>query len=223
MKIVTDISRYQYTPEKNVDFRVMRNEAAAVIVKAGQGLVKDATFDIAWRDAKAAGLPRGSYWFYDSRVSPKRQAEKWVQFLNNELGEFGMWLDLEEVYGGPYAGFQNWYDFTARVFTLIPNAPLGIYTNFYYWTERTAMLSKEKLDYFADFPLWIAAYNTDKPMIPAPWKDWFLWQFTGAGDGHKYGCPSKGVDLSYYREPPSDKKNILQAHFDYRRAEYKEI
>ncbi len=28
-----------------------------------------------WQGAKAAGLMRGSYWFYDSRTSPKRQAE----------------------------------------------------------------------------------------------------------------------------------------------------
>ena len=64
----------------------MRNNGAAgVIIRAGQNVWPDPKFDTFWAGAKAAGLPRGTYWFYDSRVSPESQADL---FYSRFAGDF---------------------------------------------------------------------------------------------------------------------------------------
>src|SRR5689334_6683785 len=78
-----DVSFYEDDPEtpQGIDFIKMRANAGFVIVRAGQNLWPDPDFKINWREAKKAGMPRGSYWFYDSRVDPKRQAEIWASMF----------------------------------------------------------------------------------------------------------------------------------------------
>src|SRR5690349_7631969 len=76
-----DVSFYQDDPEtpQGIDFKRMKASAGYVIIRAGQNVWVDSDFKGNWLAAKQAGLPRGSYWFYDSRVEPKKQAELWVQ------------------------------------------------------------------------------------------------------------------------------------------------
>jgi len=165
--IVPDVSFYQYDYFDNtrqkiikwIDFALMRSKSPAVIIRAGQNTWQDIAFDVSWRAAKEAGLQRGSYWFYDSRANPKRQAEKYVEVLGNDAGELELWCDFEDNYGGPYGGMYNWYDFMERIRALMPNKQLGIYTGYYYWLENTKSIES----YFAQYPLWIAAYGVAKP------------------------------------------------------------
>jgi GH25 family lysozyme M1 (1,4-beta-N-acetylmuramidase) len=74
-----DVSFYQDDPEtpQGIDFAKMRTASEYVIIRAGQNLWVDRDFKANWRESKAAGFPRGSYWFYDSRADPKKQAELW--------------------------------------------------------------------------------------------------------------------------------------------------
>ena len=136
---------------------------------------------------------RGSYWFYDSRVNPKRQAEKWVETLGNDTGEMEMWCDYEDRYGGPFGGWRNWFDFMERIKTLLPEKKLGVYTGYYYFQEFAA-----GINYFAQYPLWIAWYNPTMPLIPPIWQDWTYWQFTDDGDGTLFGVESREIDLNYF-------------------------
>ena len=73
-----DVSFYQDKPDtpKGIDFAMMKAAGARfAIIRAGQNLWEDRAFDESWRNSKGV-LPRGSYWFYDSRVDPKFQAKK---------------------------------------------------------------------------------------------------------------------------------------------------
>src|SRR5690349_8593011 len=99
-----DVSFYQDDPEtpQGIDFIKMRASAGYVIIRAGQNLWPDPDFKINWREAKKAGMPRGSYWFYDSRVDPKRQAEIWASMFEGDYGELPLFADFEENYKGPY-------------------------------------------------------------------------------------------------------------------------
>jgi len=143
---IVDISFWQYgykdpangdwTIIKYVDFLKMKTMVDAVIIRAGQNLWKDRAFQVSWDNAKLAGVPRSSYWYYDSRAEPKKQAELWVSTLGNDLGELPLWADLEETYGGQYKGWNNWYVFLERIKQLLPNKEIGIYTGFYYWKEN---------------------------------------------------------------------------------------
>jgi len=199
-----DVSFYQDDPEtpQGIDFVKMRASAGYVIIRAGQNSWVDSDFKVNWREAKLAGLPRGSYWFYDSRTEPKKQAELWVQQFGGDFGELPLFADFEEAYGGAYKGWRNWYTFLERLKTLVGGHEIAIYTAYYYWRDNApnATTQTTNLNYFKQYPLWIANYSTTEPLVPLPWKkgEWLFWQYTEVGDGKLYGVESKGIDLNYF-------------------------
>lgn len=203
-----DISFYQddVTTPLHIDFSKMAERAKFVIIRAGQSTWPDRDFRINWMAAKGI-LPRGSYFFYDSRTSPKVQAQLWHSMFDGDYGEMPLFADFEDNYGGAYGTWKHWYDFLEEVKRLIPNKQIGIYTGYYYWFERTVNtgIEVQQLEYFKQYPLWIAAYGTSAPRIPRPWTDWYMWQFTSSGDGYLYGVESKEIDLNYIKgEIPSN-------------------
>ena len=191
-----DVSFWQDDPTTplGINFNTMKVQTDGVIIRAGQNVWQDNEFDISWKASKDAGMIRGSYWFYDSRVNPKRQAEKFVEVLGNDLGEMEMWMDFEDTYGGDFGKQQDWYDFAERLKVLVPGKQLGVYTGYYYWMERISSIN----GYFEQYPLWLAWYNPEPPFIPKPWKEWWLWQYTDNGIGPIYGVESKSIDLNYF-------------------------
>ncbi|MFN3491648.1 MAG: GH25 family lysozyme, partial [Anaerolineales bacterium] len=201
--IGTDVSFYQDDPQtpQGIDFVKMRQYGAAfAIIRAGQNLWIDRDFKVNWREAKAAGIPRGSYWFYDSRADPKKQAELWVSLFNGDTGELPLWADFEDNYKGQFAGWKHWYNFIERLKELLPSKEIGVYTAYYYWQENTVSVGipSASLNYFKQYPLWVANYGVANPLIPKPWTTWTLWQFTDNGDGFPYGVESKNIDLNYF-------------------------
>lgn len=202
-----DCSFYQddnNTPQ-GINFFKMREVAHCVILRTGQNTWPDPDFKRNWIEAKAAGLPRGSYWFFDSRIEAKRQAEMYVNLLDGDLGELPLFGDFEDRYNGPYDGWRHYYNFMATLERLLPGKELGIYTGYWFWREKTisAGISKDSLNYFKKFPLWIANYGAngdlpERPPIPEPWDDWTLWQFTDNGDGTAYGVESLNIDLNFF-------------------------
>lgn len=199
-----DVSFYQDDPTTpaHIDFAKMNRSADYVIIRAGQNLWPDRDFPRNWAAAKAAGLPRGSYWFYDSRADPKRQAELWVDTMDGDLGELPMFADFEEAYGGQFKGWRNWYNFLERLKELVDQKEIAIYTAFYYWRDNAPNpnTQAQNLEYFHQYPLWIANYGVTTPSVPKPWgaNEWLFWQFTEVGDGNLYGVESKGIDLNYF-------------------------
>lgn len=199
-----DVSFYQDDPEtpQGIDFVKMKESAEFVIIRAGQNLWVDSDFKYNWREAKKAGLWRGSYWFFDSRANPKRQAELWYQVLEGDLGELPLFADFEDNYGGQYSGWRQWFDFLERLKELAGEKEIAIYTAYFYWRDNApnATTQAKNLEYFHQYPLWIANYGVQEPTIPKPWgpKEWLFWQFTEGGDGALYGVESNGIDLNHF-------------------------
>ena len=198
-----DVSFYQDDPQtpQGINFIKMRQAGAGyIIIRAGQNLWGDRDFKANWRESKAAGMPRGSYWFYDSRADPKKQAELWVSQFDGDFGELPLWCDFEDNYGGSFKGWKNWYNFMERLKALVPDKELGVYTAYYYWLENMAGVPTASVNYFKQYPLWIANYGTTTPLVPKPWiaDEWTLWQFTDNGDGALYGVESGNIDLNYF-------------------------
>ncbi len=199
-----DVSFYQDDPEtpQGIDFVKMRASAGYVIIRAGQNTWVDSDFKVNWREAKLAKLPRGSYWFYDSRTEPKKQAELWVEQFGGDFGELPLFADFEESYMGPYRGWKNWYTFLERLKALVNGHEIAIYTAYYYWRDNAPNPETQaaNLNYFKQYPLWIANYGATEPLVPLPWKkgEWLFWQYTETGDGALYGVESKGIDLNYF-------------------------
>lgn len=196
--------------EAVVDFIKMKAAGIRfVIIRAGQNLWVDKMFVENWRKAKQAGIPRGSFWFYDSRIEPKEQAKLWWTLIRDDIGELVHVADLEENYKGAYSRASDMQVFLVEFQRLsgLPNSRIIIYTGFYWWTERIGDNS-----FFARYDLWLANYN---PMIyvkiPLPWTEGRLlfWQFTDHGDGAKYGASSAEIDLNYF----FDGEQAFQARF----------
>ena len=204
--IGTDVSFYNNsssTPQ-GIDYVKMRTLAQFTIIRAGQNLWPDSDLKSNWSASRAAGIARGSYWFYDSRADPKAQADLWVSLLGGDLGELPMFLDLEEAYGGAYSGWKNWVTFLERLKSNVPGKELGIYSAYYYFRDQAPSASSDlkNLQYFKQYTLWIANYgaNLTSPLVPQPWgaSDWIFWQYTPEGDGLAYGAESTAVDLNYF-------------------------
>lgn len=202
--IGADISFYQDNPNTpaGIDFARMNQLADFVIIRAGQNLWIDRDFVKNWQAAKTAGLPRGSYWYYDSRAHPKQQAELWASLLKQDMGELPLFADLEESYNGEFRGWQNWKIFLEHLRSLVGQKEIGIYTAYYYWANNAPnpVSQAQDLEYFHQYPLWIANYGVDTPLIPKPWNadEWLLWQFTAMGNGLLYGVESAEIDLNYF-------------------------
>jgi uncharacterized protein YgiM (DUF1202 family)/GH25 family lysozyme M1 (1,4-beta-N-acetylmuramidase) len=199
-----DVSFYQDDPGTplGINFVKMKQSAGYVIIRAGQNVWIDSDFKTNWRDSKTAGLPRGSYWFYDSRANPKEQAELWFSAFEDDLGELPLFADFEEAYGGLYTGWRHWKTFLERIKALAKGREIAIYTAYYYWVQNAPSATSDaaNLEYFHQYPLWIANYGVLSPLVPKPWAptEWTFWQFTDSGDGKLYGVESLGIDLNYF-------------------------
>jgi len=208
MKEIADVSFYQddnATPQ-GIDFEKMKLQSDAVIIRAGQNTWIDSDFKTNWAAAKAAGLMRGSYWYYDSRSEPEAQARLWAQALDGDFGELPLCLDFEESYGGAHSGWSKWWGFVKNVRKHIPEKSkhLMIYTGYYYWLEHTETMPQSTKNLFAELPLWIARYKATEPLIPSTWDKALLWQYTSTGDGPLWGVESLGIDLNRFLGDATD-------------------
>ena len=81
----------------------------------------------------------------------------------------------------------------------LPNLKLGVYTGYYYWLSHKPS-NQNSLNWFGQFPLWLAWY-TDNPSavkIPAPWTNLLYWQYSSHGDGPYYGVNTLNIDLNNF-------------------------
>lgn len=200
-----DISTYQDSPliAGNVDFQKMRSYGASfVVIRAGQGNWKDEDFDRSWDNAKGI-LPRASYFFFDNRYKPQEQARKYVEIISRDPEGF-CWLDLEHTVQGQYGRWQDWYDFLAE-FHRLCKYPVGIYTGYWYFTDRIKFATSYQKQFFAKYPLWLASYPTDpfnvdhsQIRIPYPWTRYVMLQSGTPAIGHAAGVESEDIDYDIW-------------------------
>ena len=211
-----DISYYQDSnlTAKRPDFNKMLEYGASfVVIRAGQWYWEDEDFVYHWAAAKEAGIPRAAYWFCDAGATGKEQANTFYNILkrNGWDGEL-LVADYEAI---SWRGWGELYNFIVELqrLTGLPNEKIAIYTGYYYWMENSPPTGASS-DWFAKYPLWLAAY-TDKPagvLVPPTWEDIpgqpFLWQNGTPAIGIAAGVESREIDydklngggntLSYY-------------------------
>jgi lysozyme len=209
---VPDVSFYQ----GNINFFKMKTAADGVIIRAGQANYADSKFTVNWTGAKAAGIPRGSYWFFDNRFPPLQQAQVWWSLIRSDLGELPHFLDIEGSYAadragsarageyqiqeGAYGGWRNWRILLDE-FKKLSNGKIriGIYTSYYSFTPL-APTGGAELDYFKQYLLWIANYGVTSPRLPKPWTSWLFWQYgtTPPLPVSSYGVQSSELDSNRF-------------------------
>lgn len=189
-----DVSFYQ----GEIDFIKMATLAQGVIIRAGQRNWVDIKFVENWASSKEASLPRGTYWFYDSREHPANQAALWWGLVKDDTAELVYVADFEESYRGPYASVNHLREFINEFQRLsnLPDNKIAIYTGYYWWNSRVGNDA-----FFKRFWLWLAWYGAQENVrIPLPWSESQLlfWQYTASGNGEAYGVSSKEIDLNWY-------------------------
>ena len=191
MIAINDISHHQDA----CDFKKFKTKSHGVIFKAGQGPWVDEKFEEFRNGAIQARVPFGTYWFYDERFEPKKQAQLWVATIKNNPGVLGAWLDLEEWKPGPFNTWVHWKECMEEFKALLPNVTIGVYTRKNYFDKHVG----NNYAYFVKHPVWVAHYTTDpKPLIPNGWQDWTIWQYSQTGDGKAHGVKSDNIDMDRY-------------------------
>ena len=195
-----DLSHWQddsATPKK-IDFDKMKSAGAQFcILKASQGTWTDHLFNDSYMRAKGI-LPRGAYHYFDWSKSGYEQAKWFVEVIRGDPPEIVPVVDYECRTNAPGrdVAITQLKDFITHVEGYTGRIPM-IYTGYYFWKDYGS-----SNPWWARFPLWIANYYVVKPMLPAPWMSWVLWQYTPKGNGPVYGVESLNIDMDYFYGTP---------------------
>jgi lysozyme len=148
----------------------------------------DPTFDDNWRGAKAAGLLRGAYHFFRSNVDPKKQADKFINYVKsmNDDGELRPVLDLETHDGQAKAKIisraKTWLDLVEEAFDKKPI----IYSGQFFLQDHFSEAGGGPPIWAKEYPLWLAQYPNQyvpgmQPVLPRGWFKWTFWQYSDKG------------------------------------------
>jgi lysozyme len=153
------------------------------ICRASQGLgaagtnSPDPTLSWNWPRIKAKGLARGAYHLLDPRLDGAAQASyfvKTVSAVGLEATDM-LWLDNETAGASPAAVSACARAFMAKLVSLRPHNPHGVYSFLSFITEGNCAG-------LGSYPLWLALFQSATPGAPAPWHSWTFWQSGTASD-----------------------------------------
>jgi lysozyme len=147
-----------------------------VFLKAYERSV-DPLFDSRWASMGVHGMHRGAYDFFHPGVDPIHQADSFLRAVSlfNKNTTDTMWLDWESTDNVPTPQDRaNGLKWLLRVEEKSGKTP-GIYVGPYFAEAL-------KLDQtFKRFPLWVCHYGAKCPLVPPPWDNWKVWQYSETG------------------------------------------
>lgn len=225
-----DISTHQDSPyiPGNNDFNQMK--AAGVhflVIRASNGLTKDADFDLNWENSKGL-FPVSPYHYYNNTKNPYEQARFYWSVIKDKIDDKCMvWVDIEDRQSG-YLGWKHWYNFIAELKRVsgLPSSRIGIYTGYYYWTEFTQTATTTELNWFVQFALWLAWYipnplESDPVKLqeqysiiksPKPWVTCKILQVGTPVIGNRLGVESEEIDWNHFNGTKEDFDNFFGGH-----------
>ena len=203
-----DISKYN----GNVNMKLAKqNGMDFVILKAGSGYSgEDPKFQQNYRNAKAAGLNVGAYWYsYAVNVEEaKEEAVRYLKILGKKQFEYPVYLDFEDP-SQRRIPTKTKTDMAIAFMSILEKN--GYYTGLYSsgsWINN--QFEKERLK---DYDIWIAHWHVTRPNCFTP--DYGMWQFTNKSKIK--GVPDTGeggVDMNYsYKNYPKIIKNAKLNNF----------
>ncbi|MFN2102684.1 cell wall-binding repeat-containing protein [Finegoldia dalianensis] len=203
-----DLSKFN----RNVNMKLAKqNGMDFVILKAGSGYSgEDPKFQQNYRNAKAAGLNVGAYWYsYAVNVEEaKEEAVRYLKILKNKQFEYPVYLDFEDP-SQRRIPTKTKTDMAIAFMSILEKN--GYYTGLYssgYWINN--QFEKERLK---DYDIWIAHWHVTSPNCFTP--DYGMWQFTNKSKIK--GVPDTGeggVDMNYsYKNYPKIIKNAKLNNF----------
>jgi lysozyme len=190
-----DVSYYQGT----VDWAAVKRAGKVfAFARVSDGTAHpDSQFARNWPAMKTAGIIRGVYQFFRASVDPTAQANLLLSKLQAagglQPGDLPPVIDIETADGQSnatvVARMRTWL---TRLEQAVGRKPL-IYT--------AAMMSSVLGNNFSSYPLWVANYTTQCPLMPSDWTSWKFWQKSSTGS---VGGISGNVDLDVFNGTLSD-------------------
>jgi lysozyme len=204
-----DVSLWQdnnSTPQM-VDFNKAKSAGASfVFIKTSQSLYLDPDFVMNWQNAGQSGILRGAYHYLDFKNKPaNKTAVLWASdqaaffwgAMRNLKSELPLVVDYEDSGGLPAADVRAGLKQFLEVFYALNKTRCMLYTSRGFWTAYGSTDA-----YWLQYQLWIAQYYYQalpaNPTLPKPFTKWLFWQYLEKGDGVKYGCESKYVDMNNF-------------------------
>ena len=159
-----DVSTYQ----NDIDWVTVAQNNHFAIIRAGYGFGHiDNYYEVNYKNAKAAGVKVGAYWYsYASSVSDAQQeANYFVQALKGKQFEWPVYYDIEEksIFEAGIASD------IAKAFCEILEANkyyCGIYSSTNFFNNYFDSYVKEK------FTIWLAHWDVDKPSYQGRYDVW---------------------------------------------------
>ena len=180
-----DISEFQ----QGINFNEMKNYGIkAVIIRAGYGREtsqKDSMFESHYRNAKAAGLKIGVYWYSyaDSAGDAEKEAKACLECINNKSLDMPIYYDLEDN-SQTKLGKAKLTEIAERFCETIKksNYRAGVYANLNWFNNY---LDYDKLK--GKYSIWLAQYNSVNEL------NCDIWQNSSTGRVSGYG---KNIDTN---------------------------
>jgi lysozyme len=186
--------------------------ASFAFMKSSQGVYVDPDFVMNWQHAGTAGILRGVYHFLDFKNKPaNKTANEWAidqavffyGVVKNLKMDFLPVCDFEDSGGLPAGTVRQAFKNFLESYFSISGLRCIIYTRNSFWSVYASADA-----YWRQYQLWVAQYYYQtlpaNPNLIPPFTTWHFWQFTDKGDGLKYGCESKQVDLNYFNGTVAD-------------------
>lgn len=166
-----DVSRYQLQinwPE------VAQQDVHFAFVKATEGATHlDTLFHKNWQLIQDAGIRKGAYHFFRPRTDAYQQAIFFIGQVELRNGDLPPVLDIEVLDGTDprelLPALHTWLRTVRDYYGIRP----VLYTNLKFYNRYLA-------GHFDDYPLWIARYSEEKPVL-ACGREWQFWQYGNRG------------------------------------------
>jgi len=174
-----DVSKFQ----GNVNFAaVKRSGIEFVIIRAGFGRYasqKDILFEQNYKNAKAAGLKVGAYWFSyaNSELEAVQEAEACAEVLKGKQFEFPIYYDLENDPKSGYYPFAKSKEHCSKLVTAFCTAleKRGYFAGLY--ISRSPLQTHITKEVAERFTLWLAEYGPKLNYNGA----YDMWQYSSTG------------------------------------------
>lgn len=222
-----DVSAYQHAQGASINWaRVRASGVRFAAIKVTEGTYYTNPFYAS--DARAAiraGLHVAPYVFANPHVSGGGQQARFalarIEFpvrgpmlplvVDLEPNPYTRQEHVDACYGLSQKQMTQWVQAFVRPTRQTTGRSPFIYTTASWWRQCTGNTGALRSD-----PLWVAAYDTSRPEMPAGWGSWTFWQYRKAARlrGISY---RGGVDLSY----ASNFFASLTAHHQHHRKQRK--
>lgn len=178
-RVILDVSSFQ---PPVIDWgRINRESGGEVIggiVKATEGMWKYSNpgFESQLDGLHhTPGMVGGAYTFQHPGFAGTADAQMFVDRIGGRNLELGVWEDVEISDGVPPATLLG--RVLEDLALLESNYALhaGIYSGGWFWNPNTLGSVAAHVE---KFPLWVAGYQNSLPVLPVPWTQALIWQFT---------------------------------------------